>query len=90
MTEKQLEKLGKILNLMSPSTEMNIDIYVHNISKKEAVEIMKGMPKGFRKTTRITESGNNWKEAIKSNVYGLGRLEVTVFYLKGKGGDKKC
>ena len=89
MTEKQLEKLGKIISLMGSSGRMNIDIHVHNVSKKKAVKIMRGMPKGFRKTTRITESGNNWKEAVKSNIYGLGRLEVTVFYPKEKGGDEK-
>ena len=87
MTKKQLEKLGKIINLLSPSNEISMDIYRHNVSKKEAKEIMRGMPKGFRKTTRITESGNDWKDANKSNVYGLNRLQVTVFYSKEKGGE---
>jgi hypothetical protein len=51
---------------------------------------MKEIPKNFRRKTRITGGGSDWIEAAKGNVYGLGHLEVTVFYPKRKGGDEKC
>jgi len=78
----QFNRLERIFRLASPSTTINVVIYMHDVSRKEAKEIMKRMPRGFHKTSKVTESGSDWSEAIKSNVYGLGRLEVTVFYPK--------
>jgi len=87
MTKIQLGKLERIIKLTEPSKATNIIVYMHVASKKEAIEILKRIPKNFRRTSRATECGSDWTEAIKSNVYGLGRLEVTVFYPKEKGGE---
>jgi len=87
MTKKQLERLGKIIKLLGPAKTPNMDIYLHNVSEKEAKEIMRKLPKAFRKRTNITENGNNWKEAKTEGMYGFGRLTVSVFYSKEKGGE---
>ena len=88
MTDLQLAKLGKILRLLKPRVEVNMTIYIHETSRKEAKEIMRQLPKSFRRKSKVTESGHDWSEARKSHIYGLGRLEVTVFYPKRKGGEK--
>ena len=86
MNKKQLEKLGKFINLIDPSRVINMTIYVHRIPKKEALDIMKRIPKGFVKGSKpAKDSGAEWMEAVKPNVYGLSRLELTLFHLKEKG-----
>lgn len=88
MTELQLRKLGKIFRLASSSMAVNVTINIHDASKQGAREIIKGIPRGFRKKSKITVCGSDWTEATKRNVYGLSHLEVTVFYPKKKGGEK--
>lgn len=87
MTKIQLEKLGRIIDLARPPVKVNMSMYIHSTSRDEAREIIKRIPKNFRRTSKVTESGSDWTETIKRNVYGLGRLEVTVFYPKKKGGE---
>lgn len=88
MTELQLQKLGNIFRLARPSSDTNVEINIHVKSKQEERKIMRGIPKSFRRKTMITEHSTDWTEAKKSNIYGLGRLQVTVFYPKGKEVNK--
>ena len=88
MSKLQLEKIGKILGLAKPTTKVHMTIYMHDVSREDAKGIMKRIPKNFRKKSKITDCGNDWSEATKGNVYGLGHLEVTVFYPKRKEVNK--
>lgn len=80
MTNLQLAKLGKIIKMVSPAKEVNMDIYVHQVSKRRADEIMRCIPKIFHRSKKKEGSVVRWKEATKNNVYGFGRVSITVFY----------
>lgn len=51
------------------------------------VRTMGNLPKGFRVSVG-EHGGTKWQDAVAHKIFGLASVEVTMFYPKGKGGEK--
>ena len=80
MTDLQLAKLEKLIKTVGPTKDVNMSIYIHKLSKERADEIMRGIPRSFRRGKKESGPGIVWRDAVKEDIYGFGRIEITVFY----------
>jgi len=91
MTSLQLKELGKVIRRLSPVDKLRMTIYKHGLTEEKVTKFMKGLPKKFCIKTSVEAQStcdSLWQEATASKIYGLGDLEITMFYPKEEGGDK--